>query len=343
MKSVFIVLVFNIAICCKSVPSMGETDYGNYIKYLDLETGSHIAFINIPASDSDHATTLIFLHGGPGACQVNSFGKEAPVEWYKNLAKHQFNIIIYDQVGSGLSGRLSDPSKYTVDRHIKDLECIRLIAGDKPCILIGDSWGSTLATHYMAKYPKNVIKAIFTSPGSIDIRDWNDEYSPVPRFPFGWYDWIESKYGEERLNRYQELDKYMQTDIQKAYIFAGDKEMDQLADEFITSAIFKTCVYNQEFTNSPQFKMEGMGWWASVMTINNLMNIKPIKDTLRNNTTPVMILRGDVDYLHPGIAEQYKLLFSNSMYIKVPKAGHFIWLDQPEIYQQEIEKFLYEE
>jgi proline iminopeptidase len=117
--------------------------------------------------------------------------------------------------------------------------------------------------------------------------------------------------------------------------------MDQLADDFITSEILKTCVYHKTFTHSREFRMEGMGWWASAMTIFDLMNILPVKETLSKNTTPVLVLRGNADYLQSGIAEQYTTVFSNSKLVRIRKAGHFIWLDQPKRYQREIEKFLF--
>lgn len=347
MKNAFLILVFlisNTLVKCypenRNQPQNHISDSDSLVKYWDLKTGSHIAYVHIPAVNPVNSTPLIFLHGGPGACQVNSFGKEAPVEWYVKLASHNFDIYIYDQVGSGLSGRLTDPAKYTVDRHVSDLEEIRIIAGDKPCILIGDSWGASLASHYMAKYPQNVLKAILTSPGPIDLREWNDDQSDVPRFVSDWYDWIGDKYGKKRLKRYYELDKLMQTDIVKAYEFIGDKELDQLADDFITAEILRTCVYNEAFTESPEFRMEGMGWWVSVMTNFDLMNSKPVRFILENNSTPVLILRGDSDYLEHGIAEQYTKVFKNSRFIRVPRAGHFIWLDQLDIYQREIENFL---
>lgn len=340
MKPILFLLLMALYARCDSVSSSAISSTDFPVQYCDLSTGSRIAYIHIPSADSAHATPLIFLHGGPGACQVNSFGKEAPEAWYTQLAAHGFDIYIYDQVGSGLSARLPDPTQYTVERHIRDLECIRQLAGNKPCVLIGDSWGATLASHYMAAYPENVVKAIFTSPGSIDTREWNKEYSAVPRFLSGWYPWIRQTYGEEKVDRYVHLDWLMQTDVRKAYAFAGDAEMDKLADDFISEEILKTCVYDQRFTKSPEFRMRGMGWWASTMTIWNLMNIAPIRDSLRNDSLPILVMRGDADYLEPGIAEEYHSIFRNSRFIKVPKAGHFIWLDQPEIYKGEIEKFL---
>jgi pimeloyl-ACP methyl ester carboxylesterase len=187
MKHIVLLLILSGSfIRCQSGTTDPVYDDKNSVEFWDLATGSHIAYIHIPAADTMNAIPLIFLHGGPGACQVNSFGKEAPAGWYHQLASKNFDVYIYDQVGSGLSERLDNPAEYTVKRHVQDLENIRIIVGNKPCILVGDSWGATLACHYMAAYPQHVIKAIFTSPGSIDIREWNDEYSRVPR---KWINW----------------------------------------------------------------------------------------------------------------------------------------------------------
>ena len=111
----------------------------------------------------------------------------------------------------------------------------------------------------------------------------------------------------------------MQNDIHRAFEFAGDVEMDKLADEFITSVIFSTCVYNKAFTKSPEFRMDGMGWWCSMMTVWDLMNEKPIKNILHSYSRPVLILRGDADYLTSGIANQYHTVFPNSRLIKSPR------------------------
>jgi len=337
--SILLLLSFTLAI---SSCVNGTQEVTPPVRYWDLPTGSHIAYEHVPADDLTASTPLIFVHGGPGACQVGVFGKEAPVAWYYGLAEHQFDIYIYDQVGSGLSARLADPRQYSVARHVADLECIRVLAGNKPCILIGDSWGATLVSHYMARYPQNVVKAILTAPGGIDLRDWNEEFSPVPRFPLGWYEWIKDRYGEDRLKRYVELDNLMQKNIQQAYAFAGDRELDALADEFISAVIFKNCVYHQKFVGHPDFRMRGMGFWAMAMTIWDLMNLntKPVKDALRSNEIPVLILRGDADYLPPGIADEYNTICPNSTLIRIPRCGHFIWLDQPEIYSKSIESFL---
>ena len=70
--------------------------------------------------------------------------------------------------GSGQSAFLP-PRQYTVSRFVEDIEAIRQQIGAERLILIGHSWGSTLAASYIAKYPERVSKVVFYSPGAI----WN--------------------------------------------------------------------------------------------------------------------------------------------------------------------------
>ena len=76
--------------------------------------------------------------------------------WYASLAQRGFDVYVYDQTGSGLSARLNDPRAYTVARHVADLEAIRQTIGAARMILIGDSWGATLAANYIAAHPDRV-------------------------------------------------------------------------------------------------------------------------------------------------------------------------------------------
>jgi hypothetical protein len=63
------------------------------VKYWNLKTGVDIAYIHIPASDPKQSIPVIFIHGGPGACQVSSFGKEAPIDGF--LMKEIFLIFVF--------------------------------------------------------------------------------------------------------------------------------------------------------------------------------------------------------------------------------------------------------
>jgi len=124
------------------------------VRYWNLPTGSRLAYVHVPAQGAAKRTALLFLHGGPGAYQVSEFKRGRA--WYASLAQRGFDVYVYDQTGSGLSARLNDPRAYTVARHVADLEAIRQTIGAARMILIGDSWGATLAANYIAAHPDRV-------------------------------------------------------------------------------------------------------------------------------------------------------------------------------------------
>ena len=138
-------------------------------KYWQLPTGSRISYQEfIPPSGTEvKPDPIVFLHGGPGF-RFGPFDSDI----YSTYAADGFRVYLYDQTGSGASTRLRHVRDYTIARAVEDLEAIRLQLHAERMILIGHSWGSTLAASYMAKYPAHVSKVVFHSPGSIwRIRD----------------------------------------------------------------------------------------------------------------------------------------------------------------------------
>jgi pimeloyl-ACP methyl ester carboxylesterase len=118
---------------------------------------------------------IAYLHGGPGVRQ-GPFDQDI----YGSFAVNGFRVYLFDQAGSGLSGFLPHLRDYTVDRSVADLEAIRRKIGVEKMILIGHSWGSTLATSYMAKFPTHVAKVVFHSPGRIwRLESDKYDYSPT--------------------------------------------------------------------------------------------------------------------------------------------------------------------
>ena len=333
-----LMILFLVSTGCKSQENQNQQSVRLHLKYWNLSTGSKIAYINFPSQDSLHSIPLIFLHGGPGANQVQH--AEIGCKWYEHLAKLGFDVYIYDQIGSGLSARLPNPQEYSVRRHVEDLETIRKIIGNKKIILIGDSWGATLASNYIASYPDNVTKVIFTSPGAIYVGDWNLK-SPTPRLAPEFLNWINDKFGREQYLHYLKLDSLLQTNLSKAYSYAGDDEMDKLADGFLNDFIMHTTVHDPDILEEKDMKMEGMGWWVMTMTIWDATNKNYSAATnLSDIKTPALILRGDYDYLPEEIIEEYSSAFVNSRFVKIHDAGHLIWLEKPDIFTKEIESFI---
>jgi proline iminopeptidase len=140
-------------------------------QYWQLSTGSRIAYsvYEPPAGVAVRPEPIVFLHGGPGVMAFDS-----DHNFYRQFARDGFKVYLFDQAGSGLSDRLPHGTDYTVERFVADLEAIRQQIGAQRMILIGHSWGGTLAAHYAVAYSGNVAKLVFHSPGPV----WMQSFVP---------------------------------------------------------------------------------------------------------------------------------------------------------------------
>ncbi len=129
MLAVFIPRSYNVA-------QIGER---KGTQYWDLQTGSKIAYTLVAAKGKRKPHPIIYLQGVPGR-----FIFDRNIQVLAPLSEDGFDIYLYDQVGSGLSERLSNINEYTADRHKKDLEQIIEKIGSEKVILIAQSWGAIL-------------------------------------------------------------------------------------------------------------------------------------------------------------------------------------------------------
>ncbi|ACU53010.1 proline-specific peptidase [Acidimicrobium ferrooxidans DSM 10331] len=91
---------------------------------------------------------VLLLHGGPGATSeyFECFDSYLP------LAAIEY--IYYDQLGCGRSDRPDDPSLWTLDRYVDEVEQVRRALGldASNFVLLGHSWGGILAMEYAIRH-----------------------------------------------------------------------------------------------------------------------------------------------------------------------------------------------
>ncbi len=108
----------------------------------------------------------LFLHGGPGS------GAQHAHRSLFDPARH--HAILYDQRGAGRSHPYLSLNANTTDHLVADIECIRMHFGIDKWLVVGGSWGSTLALAYAETYPERVsglvLRAIFL--GSAEEAHW---------------------------------------------------------------------------------------------------------------------------------------------------------------------------
>jgi proline iminopeptidase len=128
--------------------------------FWQLDTGSRIRHVHLAARGSRRPYPVVFLHGGPGVPEM-----AGDAAYLRPLSDDGFDVYVYDQLGSGRSTRLPDPTGYGVDRDVADLEAIRDRIGAERMILVGHSYGTDLAARYLARHPDHVARLVLLSPG----------------------------------------------------------------------------------------------------------------------------------------------------------------------------------
>jgi proline iminopeptidase len=123
-------------------------------------TGGRVWYQIVGTGD---AIPLLTLHGGPGF----------PHNYLLPLAAlaDERPIVFYDQLGCGRSDRPDNLHLWRADRFVEELATVRQALGLDRIHLLGQSWGTMLATDYMLTQPAGVISLILASP-PLSIPRW---------------------------------------------------------------------------------------------------------------------------------------------------------------------------
>lgn len=93
------------------------------------------------------------IHGGPGS--DHSGFKPA----YTPLAQ-AMQLVYFDHRGQGRSARDGDPTRWTLDENVEDMEALRRHLGLGPIVSIGTSYGGMVAMAHAARHPQSVSHLI---------------------------------------------------------------------------------------------------------------------------------------------------------------------------------------
>ena len=138
----------------------------------------------VVASSNPTATAVVALAGGPGQAALPVATEFASILG-PSLATR--DLLVFDQRGTGSSGRLSCPAFdrgvtsivdaaaqcanqlgptrgfYRTSDSVDDIEALRVESGYQKLVLFGVSYGTKVALDYAAKYPANVESLVLDS------------------------------------------------------------------------------------------------------------------------------------------------------------------------------------
>lgn len=299
-------------------------------RFWELPTGSRIAYVHLAAHGTPRPSPVVFLHGGPGIADM-----AGDAAYFGQLTLDRFDVFIYDQVGTGRSGRLADPLGYTIARNVADLEAIRQQIGADRLVLVGHSWGAQVAAGYLAAHPDRVERVVFSSPGFL-----------APALDDGSDAGVRSRLStRQRLGLYRLLARprvllawtLLQVNPRVAHAFVGDAEMDARNDRVYNAG--RAGAHCRGAPAEPA--LHGLGFYA--YQFPQSAAARPWADPrpqLAHLAIPALVAKGSCDYLSWASGLAYLQALPNAQLVYLHRAGHNAYQDQPAAFLAVVRAFL---
>lgn len=301
MRRIFLFLLLNIGLVCRAQET---TEWK-----LTTDDGVNLYMFEFGKGD-----TVLVLHGGWGA--EHSYLTDA----FLPLAG-SFHFVFYDQRGS-LRSQCPD-SLISLTAHTEDVERIRKSLGIKKLTIAAHSMGGFLAMNYLDKYPLNLKKLLLiaSAPAEGTIADLTEKIS-APTL---------QRWERERVKatlRENGLDTIKRKDYTAQQRWLWHR---------ITFAAIN--LYHVERWNQMKgtlFYSEKAGL-ATIITAPEKWNFVP---AISKSNIPILILHGTDDYIPMQYHKNYLAKIPNARLTKIENAGHCIWIDEPQRFASEVNKFL---
>jgi len=315
VRSVFFILaLINLILFIPLSGCIFQKSASAYIREGRINVTGGEVWYRIVGADSP-GTPLLVLHGGPGAPHdylevLEALGDERPV-------------IFYDQLGCGYSDRPDNVSLWTVDRFVEELVQLRNELAPEDVHILGQSWGTMLASEYMiTKTPDGVMSLILSAPclsanmWEVDQRNYLDQLPEETKNVI-----IEcEKTGDFGSQAYQ--------DAMMEYYHLHVCQLDPWPDSLNrTFEKMGTAVYNNM-------------WGPSEFTITgSLRDFDRTKD-LHEITVPVLFTCGRYDEATPESTSYYHSMLQGSELTVFENASHMHHIEKTDEYLLAIRDFL---
>lgn len=260
---------------------------------------------------------LLLLHGGPGATSTY-------LEALLSLAERGYQVVRYDQLGSGQSEQPDDTSLWTVDHFVHEVEVVRSALGFERMHLLGQSWGAFLALEYALLFPQRLRTMTLYSGAASTKQCFDGMNSLRHRLP------AETV---ATMTRYEAARDYENPDYLAAVQILLDRHLCRVQP------------WPDELTRS----MENMGaavyntmWGPNEFTLTGTLEAWDRRDRLGEIDIPTLIVCGRYDEVIPACSETMHAGIRNSRLEIFEESSHLSHMEEPEKFFPLLTSFLKE-
>jgi proline-specific peptidase len=242
---------------------------------------------------------LLALHGGPG-------GAHDALEGLGTLVEQGRRVVFYDQLGSGDSDKPDDPSLWTVETFLEQLQSVREGLGLERLHLFGSSWGGMLALEYALTRREGLASLVL-----------NSTPTSAPRW------------AKETVRLHAELppgldEKVAQKEYWRRHICRIEPEPAALSR---TRSKFGTQVYDTM-------------WGPNEFTVTGTLRNWDVTDRLGEIEVPTLVTSGRYDECTPALVESLHRGIAGSEWVLFEESSHTALLEEPERYLEVVAGFL---
>ena len=263
-----------------------------------------------------HGPVLVCHPGGPGFSSTY-FGDLAAL-W------EQYTLIMLNPRGTGGSSRPADRRAYQIDDYVADLEALRMHLGLERMLLLGHSHGGVVAQAYAAQHPGRVSALVlastlarFAAEQEKAMKAGMEKRSNQP-----WYQDAVSALEEEQSGHFEtdeQMAELVFRELPLYFAHYGPAEagyLDTLKTETLNADTLR--LFNQEiFTRFD------------------------LRERLPKITAKTLVITGDEDFIcGPVCAAEICSAIPGARKVIVEDAGHMLFVEQPQLFHDEVADFI---
>ncbi|HEU4403845.1 MAG TPA: alpha/beta fold hydrolase [Polyangiaceae bacterium] len=309
-------LLFALAACAapeppKARPAAAPPPSG----YAPGEGGERLFFRTL----GEGGTPVVVVHGGPGL----------DMDWYvddlRPLARAR-RLVFYDQRGGGRSSLPADPNTITMQNHVRDLEALRRHLGAERIALLAHSFGPSIAALYAIEHPDRVERLALVGPIPPAAEGFERAFEAN----------LSARAGREASARMAELER----------AWADAPDPIAVCREYWRLAMPPRLA--DPAASLPRLKADPCAPGAEAMryslrhtmprTVASLgtWDFRPALARLR---VPTLVVHGEDELIPMGMVEGWARSLPEARLLRVPKSGHFPYVERPELVMPALEAF----
>ncbi len=279
--------------------------------------GHRVWYQIVGSGEVDSKDPILTLHGGPGAAHDC-------LEPLAVLARTGRRVIFYDELGCGRSDRPHDPSLWTVQLFLEEIDSIRE-ALDLPNVhVFGLSWGGMLGLEYALRQPPGLTSlTVASAPAS--MTQWVAEANRLRReLP----EEVQRILAEHEAAGTTDDDEY-----QRAMLIFYERHVCRRQP-------WPDCVQRsiEHLMNNPEVYLTMNG--PSEFHVTGTLRDWSVEERLGEIKIPVLITSGRYDECTPSIAETLARGIPGAASVIFEKSAHFSHAEEPEKYTFVLADFL---